>query len=236
VPEPIAKAFSLSQEGHLDAALAALEKLPKPIAEKRWQFLHGELLGSVQQRRGDIPAARRALRELLTLGDLEQVRIDLEAWKFLRDLGEKPPAAEGDRVLGTVVQVNMSSHQMAVAGYADGSSRISTDTGISILGAKSRFPAEIQAAAENITRISQRALSQVPGRGDCAAPGVGEVRFALLTTGGIHTVSLPMESVQKSDHPLHDLWIASNGLFGMLLKFYQQVATEPGRSEGSFRP
>jgi hypothetical protein len=45
-----------------------------------------------------------------------------------------------------------------------------------------------------------------------------------------------MESVQKSDHPLHDLWIASNSLFGMLLKFYNKVAAETARPAGGSKP
>jgi hypothetical protein len=222
----IAKSFSLSQKGDLAGALAALDGIPKPIAKVPTRFLDWELRGYLQRRLGDLPAARHSIRELLTLGDTDTSRVELQAWKFLRELGEKPAAADANRVLGVVVQVNTSGHVMAVAGYADGSSRFANDFGVAMLGDKATFTKEIRDAAAFLTLTSQKSLGQVPLQGDCKSPGRGEVQFALLTPAGIHTTTAPYEGLLKSDHPLHGLWTASNNLIELSLNFYKKMANE----------
>lgn len=227
----IAKAYSVAKKGDLAGGLAALDKIPKPIAKVPVKFLYWELRGDIQRRLGDLPAARRSIRELLTLGGTDTSRVELQAWRFLRELGEKPVEADAKRVLGVVVQVNTSGHVMAVAGYADGSSRFANDFGVAMLGDKKNFPKEIQNAATALSLASQRYLGQVPLQGDCKAPGKGDVQFAVLTPAGIHTTTAHYEGLLKSDHPLHGLWTASNNLIELSLNYYKKMATEKPRAK-----
>lgn len=225
----IAKSFALSRKGDQAGALATLDGIPKPIAKVPTRFLYWELRGYIQKKVGDLPAARRSFRELLTLGGTDTSRVELQAWKFLQEVGEKPAAAEGNRVLGVVVQVNTAGHVMAVAGYADGNSRFSNDAGAVLLGDKSTYPQEIRNAAEYLSRASGKYLDQLPLQGDCSSPGPGEVKLALLTPAGIHTGTVFYESLKKSDHPLHGLWTVSNHLIGLTLNYYKKLADDRAR-------
>lgn len=232
----IAKSYSLFRKNDLAGALATLDAIPKPIAKVPTRFLYWELRGHIQHRLGDDPAARRSVRELLTLGGTDTSRVELQAWKFLRELGEKPTEKEASRVLGVVVEVNTAGHLMAAAGYTDGNARFSNDAGVAILGDKSRFPKEIREAAEHLPRVSQKILDQVPLQGDCAAPAGGEVKFALLTPAGIHTKVVAYDSLQKNDHPLHELWAASNNLIEMSLNLYKKLADDRAHQRKPRRP
>ena len=232
----IAKAYSIAKKGDLAGGLAALDKIPKPIAKVPVKFLYWELRGDIQRRLGDLPAARHSIRELLTLGGTDTSRVELQAWRFLRELGEKPAEPEANRVLGVVVQVNTSGHVMAVAGYADGSSRLANDSGVVMLGDKATFSKEIRDAAASLTLAAQKSLGQVPPQGACKAPGRGEVQFALLTPTGIHTAVASYESLQKSDHPLHSLWTASNKLIEPSLNYYKKMADDPRAKKLPSRP
>jgi hypothetical protein len=222
----IAKSYSLSRKGDQAAALATLNGIPKPIASVPTRFLYWELRGYIQKRLGDLPAARHSLRELLTLGGADTSRVELQTWRFLKELGEKPSEAEGNRVLGVVTQVNTAGHVMAIGGYADGNSRFANDAGAVLLGDKSTYPQEIRDAAAHLPRAAEKYLGQVPLQGDCSSPGLGEVKLALLTPAGIHTKTVRYESLQKSDHPLHGLWTASNNLIELSLNYYKKLSDE----------
>ncbi len=227
----IAKSYSLSRKGDQAGALATLDGIPKPIASVPTRFLYWELRGYIQKRLGDLPAARHSLRELLTLGGTDTSRVELQAWRFLREVGEKPSAAEANRVLGVVVQVNTAGHVMALGGYADGNSRFANDDGAVLLGDKSTYPEEIRNAAEYLSRTSEKFLVQLPLQGDCSSPGPAEVKLALLTPSGIHTGTVLYESVKKNDHPLHGLWTASNHLIELSLNYYKKLAEERAHPE-----
>jgi hypothetical protein len=232
----ITKSFSLSRKGDQAGALAILDGIPKPIAKVPTRFLYWELRGYIQKRLGDLPAARHSFRELLTLSGTDMSRVELQAWRFLQEVGEKPAAAGGNRVLGVVVQVSTAGHVMAVAGYADGNSRFANDAGAALLGDKSTYTQEIRDAAAHLTRTSEKSLDQLPLQGDCSSPGPGEVKLALLTPAGIHTRAVPYESLKKSDNPLHGLWTASNNLIELSLNYYKKLADDrshPGNLPGA---
>jgi hypothetical protein len=225
-PESFRRAFNLSQDGEYLAALTALQNMPQPgKGSPSWPFSYWELLGYLQGHVGEVENARQSIRELMNLGDTEQARIDIAAWRFLRELGEEPTRHERDRILGAVVLVNLSGYRMVVSGYADGNARISADNGMKLLANKEWLPEQIQKAATNLTQVPEDIL-RVAQHGDCLPPDADDVKFALLTPGGIRTRVEKVADVARSDHPLHGFWARSNGLFASLLEFYQRLAHE----------
>jgi hypothetical protein len=72
--------------------------------------------------RGDTKDAVAALAAVTVMPGLES-RHSLQAWHFLRGLGQPPPVDVQKQVLGVVVEVSLDTGLDLVAGYADHSAR-----------------------------------------------------------------------------------------------------------------
>ena len=81
---------------------------------------------------GDNESAKQKLREVLALTDLES-RHYLQAWQFLRELGEQPLPQEAKHLYGVVVEVGLDEGVDVVAAYADHSARYFNYSGAAIV-------------------------------------------------------------------------------------------------------
>lgn len=146
-------------------------------------------LSFVQARRqlgdGHREVAKQTLRRILAMPALES-RHYLQAWHFLRSLGEQPPASEAKRLYGVVVEVGLDNGLDVVAAYADGNARYFNYTGAAIIWERpddsldGNVNSLLDAGREVIERIGpwEEARPQ--------APPAGQARINLLAPGGLH--------------------------------------------------
>lgn len=93
----------------------------KSFAEARSQLDHSE-----------IEAAKQTLQRILSEPDLES-RHYLQAWHFLRGLGEPPSADEAKKLFGVVVEVALDEGLDVVAAYADHTARYFNYSGAAVI-------------------------------------------------------------------------------------------------------
>ena len=134
---------------------------------------------------GHQEAAKQALRRVLAMPALES-RHYLQAWHFLRGLGEQPPAGEAKRLYGVVVEVALESGLDIVAAYADGTARYFNYTGAGVVwerpddSLERTIGALLDAGREVVEKIGPWEEARP------SAPPAGQVRINLLAPGGLH--------------------------------------------------
>lgn len=136
-------------------------------------------------QRGDSAAAATALQEVLATPGLES-RHYLQAWQFLRALDIAPPAAEGKRVLGVVLEVAMHSGLDVVAAYADNSARYINYSGkVIVWETGTDLPGNlIQTLLASAQPVAAAIGPWLEARRQ--PPTAGGVRINLLTPSGLH--------------------------------------------------
>ncbi len=227
----IAEALMLLNEGKTSAAISFLiENDSRRTPDSQYDYWL--LLGYAYKSMGNDHLARQSIGELFTLEDMEydeQARIEIGAWRLLRDLwATLPRVDQKNRVLGVVVNENIVGAETLVAGYADGNSRLVTERGIAVIGGKEFFPAEAIELAKKLVEVSA-SLSEEFLQGDKSLdyrirPSIGGASITFLTPSGIHTIMAENVRLLEADtHPLHGLWEVKGRLYDVLLSFaYEQ--------------
>ena len=134
---------------------------------------------------GHPEVAKQTLRRILAVPDLES-RQYLQAWHFLRGLGEHPPAGEAKRLYGVVVEVALESGLDIVAAYADGTARYFNYSGAGVVW--ERPDDSLDPAIDALFDAGREVLERIgPWEGERpSAPPTGQVRISLLAPGGLH--------------------------------------------------
>jgi hypothetical protein len=81
---------------------------------------------------GNQESGKQTLRRILEMPDLES-RHYLQAWHFLRELGESPADGDAKRLYGVVVEVALDEGLDIVAAYADHTARYLNYSGAAIV-------------------------------------------------------------------------------------------------------
>ena len=134
---------------------------------------------------GDTQQAKAALRGILEIPGLES-RQYLQAYHFLRQLGEVPTQELSKRVLGVVVEVGMRNGLDLIAGYADHSARYYNYSGAAVIWERPNDTLDI--VIDELLRVGG-VVVQVIGPSQEArrpAPSRGHARISLLTPSGLH--------------------------------------------------
>jgi hypothetical protein len=160
---------------------AARGKKPAPGAAKDPMT---ELAGAwARKRKGDAAGARAIVRAVLAAHPGES-RVELLCWSALRQLGEAPSEADGQRVLGVVVEVPQPRGLDTLAAYADGRARYFNQAGGAVIWEEPDRP-EGELARDVVNR-GQQAIELVPAVAKRTPSGGAIVRVTLLTPGGLH--------------------------------------------------
>jgi hypothetical protein len=206
--------------GEADEATLPGNDAPKPARLTGVAAKAEPLFTQAAARRsaGDAAGAREILHQALALPRLDSRRA-LRAWKGLRDLGEIPETAAAGQVLGVVVEFDFEvegEHALlAVAGYAEADPVLAASSGYSLLGARLRTPTV--AAGRQLVAAAQPVLADVPPEDGRRSPGNGQIRFALLTPGGVHAREIARRELETEPlHPLRPLYIAAQQLLAAL--------------------
>jgi hypothetical protein len=145
---------------------------------------------------GNARSAVAALHRVVASRHVES-RHYLQAWHFLRELGECPPVAEAKRVHGVVLEMHLEGGVDTLSAYADRTARYLHRSGKVIVwhGPGDRVSVLIdrlieagQCAANVVTPWEQ------PHRG---APPRGHARIHLLTASGLHVEEGPFAALRE---------------------------------------
>jgi hypothetical protein len=123
--------------------------------------------------------------EILETPNLE-TRHYLQAWHFLRQLGEQPIATSAKHVLGVVVEVALPEGLDLLAAYADHSARYYNYSGAAVIWDRpnvsldERIDALLTAATDVVRQIGPWEGARPP------APRGGDLRISFLTPSGLH--------------------------------------------------
>jgi len=124
------------------------------------------------------------LRKLLELKTLES-RAILQAWTFLRELGDVPPDVSAENVLGVVVEVALPDGLDLLAGYADGSARYYNFSGAGVVW--EHPDTSLDGVIKELLDAGQAVVNRTgPWEGPRPAPPPeGSARLNMLTAGGL---------------------------------------------------
>ena len=138
-----------------------------------------------QASAGNTVAATKVLYQILEMPNLES-RHYLQAWHFLRQMGQQPPDDQAKRLYGVVVEVGMENGLDILAAYVDGTARYFNYTGAAIIW--ERPDGSLDTLIEALLVLGQRVANEIgPWEGDRpAAPASGQVRINLLVPSGLH--------------------------------------------------
>ncbi|HKY27110.1 MAG TPA: hypothetical protein VJM12_04110 [Pyrinomonadaceae bacterium] len=134
---------------------------------------------------GDRASSTNVLRQILKMPNLES-RHYLQAWHFLKQMGQQPADGEGKRLYGVVVEVGTENGLDILAAYVDGTARYFNYTGAAIIW--ERPDRSLDTTIETLLVLGQRVANEIgPWDGDRpAAPASGDVRINLLVPSGLH--------------------------------------------------
>ena len=145
---------------------------------------------------GDTRAAVELFKRIVTTPNLES-RHYLEAWQFLRNLGELPMGEEGNRLLGVVVEVGMANGLDLVAAYTDHHARYYNHSGAGVVW--ERPTAQLDSTIDRLLQAGAMTLAAIGPWKDRRppAPPIGHARINLLSPNGLHFGQGPMEQLAK---------------------------------------
>lgn len=134
--------------------------------------------------RGDTKEAVAALAAVTVMPGLES-RHSLQAWHFLRGLGQPPPVDVQKQVLGVVVEVSLDTGLDLVAGYADHTARYWNYSGSGVVW--DRPDGSLDAAVDALLDAGRAVVVHIgPWEGPRRPPPQPDfVRLNMLTPLGI---------------------------------------------------
>jgi hypothetical protein len=143
---------------------------------------------------GDNESAKQKLRDVLALTGLES-RHYLQAWHFLRALGEEPLPQEAKHLYGVVVEVALDEGVDIVAAYADRSARYFNYSGAAIVWERPND--SLNGVIDALLSAGKTVAEQI-GPWDGPRPGApptGQARISLLVPAGLHFGQGPYQAL-----------------------------------------
>lgn len=202
-----------------DQSLQQVSELAKPgvpaAQNDPWSLFASALAAS---RQGNAEQAKTELKKILDIPN-EETRVQLWAWKALRDLGEKPPADIADEIQGVVCELHNDAGVGTIAAYVDGRARWQGGAEKKMVWDAASTDAEIDrliyevltASQPLITRASLSEVHKTP------EPAAEHFRVSILTFGGIRTVEVFGPEIVEN-HPLAPVLVSSGNLVDALAK------------------
>jgi hypothetical protein len=145
---------------------------------------------------GDEAAAKEALRRILKMPDLES-RHYLQAWHFLRGMGEEPPTGEAKKIYGVVVEVPQEDGLDIVAAYLDHTARYFNYSGAAVIW--ERPDDSLDLTIDELLEAGRVVAEQIGPWQDerPPAPPAGQARINLLVPSGLHFGEGPFEALSS---------------------------------------
>ena len=185
-PPPPPPSELLFGDQSLDEVTAGPRTAASPLFERARDCLE----------RGDKREAIKVLEEVAQTRDIES-RDRLQAWKFLREAGVRPPSKIEREVLGVVVEVGMDSGHDLLAVYADKTARYYNYSGAGVVWER---PDSTQDSAMDAVLNAARTIVQDIGPWNGPRrppPPVGNVRLNMLTPSGLYFGEGPFDDLER---------------------------------------
>lgn len=148
---------------------------------------------------GDVNEAVRIWQRIARDDGVES-RSRLQAWYFLRRVGQPPPAECAKRVLGTVVEMPVQAGHDLLAAYEDGSARYLNYSG-RVLVWEQRDEAKVGAAIAAWIGIGSAIAERIGPWEESGFPALppGHLRIMMLTPSGPHFGQGPQDALLADD-------------------------------------
>ena len=161
------------------------------VADEPWRSF---ISARDQLDSGNQESAKQTLRQILEMPDLES-RHYLQAWHFLRQLGESPAEGDARQLYGVVVEVALDEGLDIVAAYADHTARYLNYSGAAIVW--ERPNESLDQAIDSLLSAGRMVDAQIgPWEGPRpAAPPKGQLRISMLVPSGLHFGQGPFEAL-----------------------------------------
>lgn len=126
-----------------------------------------------------------------------EAKFYLQAWHFLRELGEQAPKEKGKEVLGVVVEVGMPKGLDLVVAYADHRARYYNFSGAGVVWERPND--SLDEAINKLLKVGASVAQRIGLWKDARppAPTKGSARINLLTPSGLHFGQGPMDTLSK---------------------------------------
>jgi hypothetical protein len=202
-----------------DQSLQQVSEMAKPAVSggqhDPWSLFAAALAAS---RQGNAAQAKADLKKILDIPEGES-RVQLWAWKALRDLGEKPPADIADEIEGVVCELHNDAGVGTIAAYVDGRARWQGGADKKIVWDAASTDADIDRLIYDLLKaaqplIAKASLSEVHKTPE---PAAEHFRVSILTFGGIRTVEVFGPEIVEN-HPLAPVLVSSGELVDALAK------------------
>ena len=134
---------------------------------------------------GDNQSAKQCLHEILSMNNLES-RHYLQAWTFLRALGEQPPADEAKHLYGVVIEVALDDSVDVLAAYEDHTARYINHSGAGVVW---EHPNDsLNESIDDLLNAGRRIVDKIgPWEGPRPpSPPAGQARINMLVPLGLH--------------------------------------------------
>ncbi len=183
-PPPPSKVLFADQS--LDEVVAERKNAISPLFERAKDFLE----------RGDKRDAIKVLEEIAERRDIKSQN-RLQAWKFLREAGARPPSHLERDVLGVVVEVGMDSGHDLLAVYADKAAHYYNYSGAGVVW--ERPDASLDKLMDAVLNAARTIVREIgPWNGARRSPPPkGYVRLNILTPSGLYFGEGPFDDLDR---------------------------------------
>jgi hypothetical protein len=200
-----------------DQSLQQVSEMAKPNTpagqNDPWPLFASALAAT---RQGNTDQSKNDLKKILDIPDGES-RVQLWAWKALRDLGEKPPASIADQIQGVVCELHNDAGVGTIAAYVDGRARWQSGPDKMMVWDTAGSDAAIDRLIYDLLKASEplvsgASLSEVHKTPE---PETEHFRVSILTFGGIRTVEVFGPDIVEN-HPVAPVLVSSGKLVDAL--------------------
>ena len=180
-----------------------------------WPLFASALAAS---RQGNVDQAKNDLKKILDIPDGES-RVQLWAWRALRDLGEKPPAEIADQIQGVVCELHNEAGVGTIAAYVDGRARWHGGQDKMTVWDAAGTDAAIDRQIYDLLKAAEPLVNGAPLSNEhkTPEPAAEHFRVSILTFGGIRTVEVYGPEIVE-DHPVAPVLLNSVKLLDALGK------------------
>lgn len=135
-------------------------------------------------------------RQILQHPGLEP-RHYLQAWHFLRQNDEQPPADVAKQVLGVVIEVAMPKGLDLLAAYPDHSARYYNYSGAAVVWEHPN--ASLDEQIDQLLAAAREVVSKIGPWEEArpAPPQIGQARMSFLTPSGLHFGQGPIDALSR---------------------------------------
>ncbi len=114
------------------------------------------------------------------------------------------PTELAPRVWGVLMETGYDVGTVTLVSLADGTTSLYFSTGGGMIGSSDYNPVAL--ASQALVEEAEKHVSNIAPTTDYPLPGVGQVRFYLLTYQGIHMVDSAENDLASGSHPLEPLY------------------------------